>query len=67
MTTSTTTARAAAFLDELRELEGANPNVRLVLTMTDDPGWDGEARRIGPDLLRDHLGDDLGSFTYLIT
>ena len=57
---------STAFLDELRELERAIPNLRLVLTMTDDPGWDGETRRIDADVLRDHLGDDLGSFTYLV-
>jgi ferredoxin-NADP reductase len=57
---------SAAFLDELRELERAIPNLRLVLTMTDDAGWDGETRRIDADVLRDHLGDDLGAFTYLV-
>jgi ferredoxin-NADP reductase len=57
---------SAAFLDELLELERANPNLRLVPTMTDDPAWEGEARRIDADLLRDHLGDDLGLFTYLV-
>jgi ferredoxin-NADP reductase len=57
---------STAFLGELRELEGANPNLRLVLTMTDDPSWDGENRQIDADFLRDHLGDDLGAFTYLI-
>jgi ferredoxin-NADP reductase len=57
---------SAAFLDELLELERANPNLRLVLTMTDDPEWDGETRRIEEDLLRDHLGDELGAFTYLV-
>jgi ferredoxin-NADP reductase len=57
---------SAAFLDELSELERGNPNLRLVLTMTDDPMWEGETRRIGADLLRDHLGDELRSFTYLV-
>jgi ferredoxin-NADP reductase len=57
---------SAAFLDELVELERDNPNVQLVLTMTQDPDWDGESRRIDAELLRDHLGDDLQSFTYLI-
>ena len=57
---------STAFLDELLELEQANPNLRLVLTMTDDPVWDGETRRIDAELLRDHLGADLDSFTYLI-
>src|SRR5215218_7903128 len=37
---------SAAFLDELSELERALPDLRLVLTMTDDPSWDGETRRI---------------------
>jgi ferredoxin-NADP reductase len=57
---------STAFLDELQELERAIPNLRLVLTMTDDAGWDGETRRIDADVLRDHLGADLGSFTYLV-
>lgn len=57
---------SAAFLDELLELERASPNLRLVLTMTDDSSWDAETRRIGADLLHDHLGEDLGAFTYLV-
>jgi ferredoxin-NADP reductase len=57
---------STAFLGELQELERANPNLRLVLTMTEDPSWDGESRRIDADFLRDHLGDDLGAFTYLV-
>jgi ferredoxin-NADP reductase len=47
---------SAAFLDELRELEQRIPGLRLVLTMTDDEGWDGETRRIDSDMLREHLG-----------
>jgi len=57
---------STAFLDELLELEQGNPNLRLVLTMTDDPAWDGESRRIDAELLHDHLGDELQSLTYLI-
>jgi ferredoxin-NADP reductase len=57
---------SAAFLDELHELEQANPNLRLVITMTEDPTWDGEKRRIDAAFLRDLLGDQLEAFTYLI-
>jgi len=57
---------SAAFLDELGELERALESLDVVLTMTDEHGWDGESRRIGPELLRDHLGADLGSFRYLL-
>jgi NAD(P)H-flavin reductase len=34
--------------------------------MTEDPSSNGETRRIGPELLRDHLADDLWSYTYLV-
>jgi ferredoxin-NADP reductase len=57
---------SAAFLDELSELEGSNERLRVVPTMTQDQAWQGETRRIGPELLRDHLGDDLGAFRYLL-
>jgi ferredoxin-NADP reductase len=57
---------SAPFLDELRELVQVDPNLQLVLTMTEDPAWEGEKRRIDAELLRDHLGDELQSFTYLI-
>jgi ferredoxin-NADP reductase len=56
---------SAAFLDELAELDRTLDNLSLVLTMTQDPGWEGETRRIDADLLRDHLGD-LDGYTYLI-
>jgi len=57
---------STAFLDELTELAGAHENIDLVLTMTDDEGWVGETRLVGPELLRDHLGGDLAGFRYLL-
>jgi ferredoxin-NADP reductase len=57
---------STAFLEELSELASANENIELVLTMTDDASWEGEHRRIGPELLRDHLGSDLNGFRYLL-
>jgi ferredoxin-NADP reductase len=57
---------STAFLDELPELADRIPGCKLVLTMTEDEGWEGETRYIGPDLLRDHLDGDLGGYTYLI-
>jgi ferredoxin-NADP reductase len=53
------------FLDELREFEQTLPGFRLVLTMTEDPGWEGETRRIDQAMLRDHVGE-LDAFTYLV-
>ncbi len=57
---------STAFLDELLELERELPNLRLVLTMTEDPGWEGESRLIDETFLQDHVGEELASSTYLI-
>jgi ferredoxin-NADP reductase len=57
---------SAAFLDELEELERRVPGFRLCATMTQDPGWGGETRRIGPDLLHDNLDERLRAYTYLV-
>jgi ferredoxin-NADP reductase len=53
------------FLDELQALERELDGFRLVLTMTDDEGWEGESRHLNADVLREHLGD-LNGFTFLI-
>ncbi len=55
-----------AFLEELEQYERAHDGFHLVLTMTDDPDWPGEKRRIDAQFFRDHLGDDLNAFTYLV-
>jgi len=57
---------SAAFLDELEELERRIAGFRLCATMTQDPDWDGETRRIGGDLLRDNLDGRLRAYTYLV-
>src|SRR6266487_429554 len=50
---------------ELQQLERELADFRLVATMTKDPEWEGETRRIDGDLLRDHLGEDLRAFSYM--
>ena len=57
---------STAFLGELTELASAHDNIDIVLTMTDDDGWEGETRLVGPELLRDHLDADLSGFRYLL-
>jgi ferredoxin-NADP reductase len=54
------------FLDELQELERTLPGFQLVLTMTQDDGWEGESRYISAELLSDHLEGELGEHTYLV-
>ena len=57
---------STAFLDELRELEHALPDFKLVLTMTQDPGWQGETRKVDGEFVRDYLDDDLNRYTFLV-
>jgi ferredoxin-NADP reductase len=57
---------STAFLAELQELERENPNFRLVLTMTQDPGWDGEKRRIDSRFFEDYLNRELSDYTFLV-
>ena len=54
------------FLDELEQIERANPRVRLILTMTDDDDWSGERRRVDASFFRDYLGDDLNASSYMV-
>ncbi len=55
-----------AFLDELEEYERRNERFRLVLTMTDDPGWEGETRRLDAEVLRDLVPERLDDATFLV-
>jgi ferredoxin-NADP reductase len=57
---------STAFLDELQELERENQHFRLILTMTQDPGWEGESRRIDSQFFRDYLDGDLNESTFLV-
>jgi ferredoxin-NADP reductase len=57
---------STAFLGELEELAASQPNLRLVLTMTDDAEWEGETREIDADMLRNHLDGELTDHVYLV-
>jgi ferredoxin-NADP reductase len=57
---------STAFLDELRELERQIPDFRLILTMTEDPGWEGETRMIDAEFFRDYLGEALDEYVFLV-
>jgi ferredoxin-NADP reductase len=57
---------STAFLDELRDLEAEIPNLRLVLTMTQDPDWEGETRKLDSHFFRDCLEGDLDQYTFLV-
>jgi len=57
---------STAFMEELAELEQSMANLRIVFTMTEDPGWVGETRRIDADMLLDTLDGELGDYDFLV-
>jgi ferredoxin-NADP reductase len=53
------------FHDELEELEARIPGLRIVLVMTDEPGWEGETRHLDAEVLADLVGG-LEEKTFLV-
>jgi ferredoxin-NADP reductase len=56
---------SAAFLDELEEIERRVEGLKVILTMTDEPGWTGETRHLDADVL-DELVDGLDRTKFLV-
>jgi ferredoxin-NADP reductase len=55
---------STAFLDELEELEQRIAGLRVILTMTDEDGWEGETRHLDADVLDELVG--LEGKTFLV-
>jgi len=66
---SNKTPADAAFLDELIDAEKANPNFKLVATMThmddSDPSWTGARGRLSEEMIRKSVPDLVGPIYYL--
>jgi ferredoxin-NADP reductase len=58
---------STAFFDELQEREREIEGLKVVFTMTEDPGWDGETRRIDADFIRDQVDGELASHTFVVS
>ena len=43
------------YLDELGRLAAGNPNIQVIVTMTDDPGYEGNKGRIGQAFIEKHV------------
>lgn len=57
---------STAFLDELEEIERSNPNIRLIVTMTNDAGWTGERRRVDASFFEEYLGGESSDARYMV-
>ncbi len=57
--------KSAPYLGELEERAAGNSKLRLVLTMTDEPSWEGEARRVDGDFIAEYVPDAASSTFYI--
>ncbi len=48
---------STAYLRELKDMEKSMDNFHLVLSMTDDPDWEGEKRKFTPEMIKEHISD----------
>ena len=48
-------ANSTAFLDEIQELTKTLSNFKLILTMTDDPNWKGEKRKVDANFIKEYF------------
>jgi len=55
-----------AFLDELKQMEKDHSNLKLILTVTKEEGWQGEKRHVDGQFLADHL-DDIENKLYYVS
>jgi ferredoxin-NADP reductase len=54
------------FLEELEEIQAANPSFRLIVTMTDDDGWTGERRHVDSAFVKEYLGPGLHEAFFMV-
>lgn len=57
--------KSAVYLDDLEEFIKDMPDFKLILTMTEDPHWKGEKRRINSEFLKEYLQNPREYFYYV--
>lgn len=58
---------SAAYLDLLYSFLKNNPLMELILTMTQDPSWGGENRRVDGAFIKSYLSGDVNSYSYFLS
>lgn len=56
---------STAFLDELKQLAVQIPNLKLILTMTDDLSWQGEKRKINAQFIKEYF-PEINAQSYMV-
>jgi ferredoxin-NADP reductase len=57
--------QSMAFLDELKAMEQAHQNLKLIISVTQDEDWQGERRHVDGQFLKDYLTDVENNLYYI--
>lgn len=57
---------SSAFLKELQDLSKKIPNLKLVLTMTEDEGWQGEKRMVDAKFIKDYTNQLTNPYFFVV-
>lgn len=56
---------STTFYDELEQIAKDSPNIKIIFTMTEDPSWTGEKRKIDANFVKEYISE-LSLATYMI-
>lgn len=59
--------KSMAFLDELKQMDAGQNNMKLILSVTGQDDWDGEKRHVDGDFVKEYLGDDFTDRLYYVS
>jgi ferredoxin-NADP reductase len=59
--------KSMAFLEELKQMDAAHDNMKLITSVTRDENWEGEKRHVDGDFVKEYLGDNYAGQLYYIS
>jgi ferredoxin-NADP reductase len=59
--------KSMAFLEELKQMDAAHDNMKLISSVTRDEAWSGEKRHVDGDFVKEYLGDNYAGQLYYIS
>lgn len=59
--------KSMAFLEELKQMDAAHDNMKLITSVTRDEAWSGEKRHVDGDFVKEYLGDSYADQLYYIS
>ena len=59
--------KSMAFLDELRQMDEAHKNMKLIMSVTRDEAWNGDKRYVDGAFVKEYLGDGFADQLYYVS